>query len=1210
MAFEVALFRLLESWGVRPDVLVGHSVGELAAAHVAGVLDLADVVRLVVARGRLMQALPAGGVMVAVQASEAEVAPLLTAGVGVAAVNGPSSVVVSGERAGVEAVVAALPGGRRWSRLRVSHAFHSPLMEPVLEEFRRVAESVTYRQPDVSGPVAVSTVTGAPVAGEWGSAEYWVEHVRRSVRFADAVDAARGLGVSRWVEVGPDAVLTALAVQTLTADSAVGADSAVVGLQRRGRGEVEALLTGLGQAYAHGVTVDWARYFSGSGARRVELPTYAFQRKPYWLRARAGTGDVSAAGLAAADHPLLGAVVSLPDAEGVVLTGRLTADGDSWLGDHDLWDVPVLPAAALTELALHAGEQVDCPTLRDLTVDTPLVLPEQGALVLRVVVGGPAPDEAGTPGARRLDISSRPETGDASWTRHATGTLARTAVREEPGPVEWPPAGATVLDVSGAYAELLERGHGHGAVFQGLRAAWWRGDEIFAEVALPEEAAGEGFLLHPALLDAATHAYLLHGDRAGSPGRVSIPAEWEQVTVHAPGIVEARVRVAPGADGRVTMTLTDVADRPVLTVGSLRFRQISRDLLPVTGGARPEALYRLDWVQAPSISSSDAAVAVLGSGDAEGYGWPVHSGLEALNDAIRAGAPVPGVVLFPCPARNPEIPSQADAPVAEVLELARSWPEQERLASAKLVVLTSGAVAAGGIPADLAQAPVAGLVRAAAAEHPGRFALVDLDGSAEPRRVLAAALAADEDEVAVRGGTVLVPRLVGTGGTGGTSGIGGTGGNGTAGSAPDLAGGTVLVTGDTEGVGALLARHLVARHGVRHLLLAGAEEPRADVLDELAALGAEVTTASADPDVLSGLLADIPPERPLTAVVHVAGAGDNGLLGALTGERLADTLRRGADPAWHLHRMTGGSELSAFVLVSSSAGLVYGTGQATEAAASVYLDALAGHRRSQGMPGTSLALGPWTATADPDGALLRRMERLGMPAISEAGGLDLFDAALGAGEAAVLGARFDRHALRAIGEDLPAVLRDVARVPARRSPGGGRELRERLAGLPEAERLRLLLDVVRTHAAAVLGHASADEVGPDRAYQELGFDSLAAVELRKRLGTATGAVLPATLVFDFPTSRTTAEFIAAELAPAAADPVRPVLDEVGRLEKVLAAVPRDGESHDRITARLEALLRGWYDAQAGPAQEPAGQDYGTATDDELFKVLDDELGIA
>ncbi|WP_191898738.1 KR domain-containing protein [Planomonospora parontospora] len=1094
----------------------------------------------------------------------------------------------------------------------------------MLEGFRRVAESVTYRQPEAS-VVAVSTVTGAPVSGGWGSAEYWVEHVRRSVRFADAVDAARGLGVSRWVEVGPDAVLTALAAQVLAADpaggengagsagdtsgtaaaagagsagGASGAGSAVVGLQRRGRGEVEALLSGLGRAYAHGVGVDWARYFSGSGARRVELPTYAFQRKPYWLRARAGAGDVSAAGLSAADHPLLGAVVSLPDAEGVVLTGRLTADGDSWLGDHDLWDVPVLPAAALTELALHAGEQVDCPTLRDLTVDTPLVLPEQGALVLRVVVGGPAPDEAGTPGARRLDISSRPETGDASWTRHATGTLARTAVREEPGPVEWPPAGATVLDVSGAYAELLERGHGHGAVFQGLRAAWRRGDEIFAEVALPEEAAGEGFLLHPALLDAATHAYLLHGDRVGSLGRVSIPAEWEEVTVHAPGIVEARVRVVPGADGRVTMTLTDVTGRPVLTVGSLRFRQISRDLLPVTGGARPEALYRLDWVQAPPAASSDAAVAVLGSGDAEEYGWPVHSGLEALNDAIRAGAPVPGVVLFPCPARNPEIPSQADAPVAEVLELVRSWPEQERLASAKLVVLTSGAVAAGGIPADLAQAPVAGLVRAAAAEHPGRFALVDLDGSAESRRVLAAALAADEDEVAVRGGTVLVPRLVGTGGTG------------AAGSVPDLTGGTVLVTGGTEGAGALLARHLAARHGVRHLLLAGAEEPRADVLDELAALGAEVTTASADPDILNALLADIPPERPLTAVVHVAGAGDNGLLGALTGERLAETLRRGADPAWHLHRMTGGSELSAFVLVSSSAGVVYGTGQATEAAASVYLDALAGHRRSQGLPGTSLALGPWTATADPDGARLRRMERLGMPAISEAGGLDLFDAALGAGEAAVLGARFDRHALRAIGEDLPAVLRDVARVPARRSSGGGRELRERLAGLPEAERLRLLLDVVRTHAAAVLGHASADEVGPDRAYQELGFDSLAAVELRKRLGTVTGAVLPATLVFDFPTSRTTAEFIAAELAPAAADPVRPVLDEVGRLEKALAAVPRDGGSHDRITARLEALLRGWYDAQAGPAQEPAGQDYGTVTDDELFKVLDDELGIA
>ncbi|WP_301549388.1 acyltransferase domain-containing protein, partial [Planomonospora parontospora] len=538
VAFEVALFRLLESWGVRPDVLVGHSVGELAAAHVAGVLDLADVVRLVVARGRLMQALPAGGVMVAVQASEAEVVPLLTAGVGVAAVNGPSSVVVSGQETAVEAVVARLPEGRRWSRLRVSHAFHSPLMEPVLEGFRRVAESVTYRQVEAS-LTAVSTVTGAPVAGVavpgaetsgvsavsgdslpgsgtseasvsgtsvsgsvagWGSAEYWVEHVRRSVRFADAVDAARGLGVSRWVEVGPDAVLTALAAQVLVADpaddtggagaaggtgsaagagsagGASGAGSAVMGLQRRGRGEVEALLSGLGRAYAHGVTVEWERYFSGSDARRVELPTYAFQRKPYWLESTAATGDVACVGLEAVEHPLLGAALASPESGGVVLTGRLSVAAQSWLADHVVGGVVLFPGTGFVELAIRAGDQVGCGAVEELTLEAPLVLPERGAVAIQVVVG--ADDSSGT---RSVAVYSRPESGDPSWTRHASGTLAADGPPPSFDLSQWPPAGAVSVEVDGAYEFLSEQGYGYGPVFQGLKAAWRRGDEVFAE---------------------------------------------------------------------------------------------------------------------------------------------------------------------------------------------------------------------------------------------------------------------------------------------------------------------------------------------------------------------------------------------------------------------------------------------------------------------------------------------------------------------------------------------------------------------------------------------------------------------------------------------------------------------------------------------------------------------------------------------------------
>ncbi|MFI6945111.1 type I polyketide synthase [Streptomyces sp. NPDC050422] len=276
-AFEVALFRLVEAWGVTPDVVVGHSIGELAAAHVAGVLSLADAARLVVARGRLMQALPAGGAMVAVQASEAEVLPLLTDGVGIAAVNGPLSVVVSGVEAAALAVGEHFAAaGRKTSRLAVSHAFHSALMEPMLEEFRAVAAGLSFAEPRI--PV-VSTVTGE-LSADWRSAEYWVDQVRRPVRFADALRSAEEWGARTFVEIGPDAVLTAL-----------GSDSATfVPLLRRKRPEAEALVAALGRLYVDGVRVDWEAFYAGSGARRVELPTYAFQRTRYWVEGSTSAG--------------------------------------------------------------------------------------------------------------------------------------------------------------------------------------------------------------------------------------------------------------------------------------------------------------------------------------------------------------------------------------------------------------------------------------------------------------------------------------------------------------------------------------------------------------------------------------------------------------------------------------------------------------------------------------------------------------------------------------------------------------------------------------------------------------------------------------------------------------------------------------------------------------------------------------------------------
>ena len=1591
-ALEVALFRLMEEWGVRPDFLIGHSVGELAAAHVAGVFSLADACRLVAARGLLMGALPEGGAMAAIGVPEAEVLESLTAlgdwerRVALAAVNSPGSVVVSGDEDAVAELLAVWEQrGARTRRLRVSHAFHSPRMGAMLEEFRRVAETMTFGEPRI--PLVSNLSGGLAYKEELCTPDYWVRHVREPVRFADGVRWLRAEGVGSFLELGPDGALSAMVAECVEAEaeadagdamrgaptSVAGTDAgvvpaaragtggvvpaapagmgagvvpaAVVGtgagvvpaavpLLRAGRAQQRALLGALGELWVRGVAVDWSRVLGspvlGSPAhpvRPARLPSYAFARERYWLNPVGPRADATAVGMERVEHPLLGAAAALADGEGWMLTGRLSLETHPWLADHVVAGVALLPGTALLELALHAGGQLGCGAVRELTLQAPLVLREGEGVQLQLLVG--EPDESG---ARALGIHARVEgagaerdMGGATWTRHAAGVLApRELAAGEPiagelGGEAWPPAGAVEVATDDLYDELAAAGLEYGPEFQGLRSVWRRGEELFAEVAPSERQQREAtaFGLHPALLDAALHAVAAGAtsdrDGGGLQGGPRLPFSWGGVNLHAAGAAVLRVRLVRAGGDALALTVADGEGRPVASVDSLALRAAPTGDI----GTVRDALFAVEWVAVER--GGDETV------DEDGLGRVVDCTAGVTTDV------------------NEALERVGNSLAALQGELA------DDSAARPVAVVTRGAVSvAGEGVADPAGGGVWGLVRAAQVEHPGRFVLVDVDGDGPARDVdsegpapdgdgvvpardfdsegpardgdserpapdtdgagpvrhaIAEALRLGEPQVAVRGGELFVPRLARAGVNGGLAvgrGVGaeadgeaggwrlgvsdgggvledlrvvsseGAGGGelgvgeirvavraagvnfrdvlialgmypgdasvgsegagvvlecgpgvadlavgdrvmglldgafgsvaiadqrllvripegwsfARAASAPivfltayyglvDLAGaqegervlvhaaaggvgiaavqlarqlglevfatasegkwgvleelgldrehiassrslefgerfaaagvdvvlnslageyvdasagllgddgrflemgktdvrdaeeieaafpgvryrafdlmeagpdriqemlrelcalfeagaleglpvrvwdaaeavgafrfmsqarhvgknvlripspalgseGTVLVTGGTGGLGAQVARHLVERHGVRHLLLASRRgweaEGAAELVRELeelgatvsgtgvgvgesgtsvgglgedagesgasarglregvSALGVSVTVVACDVaerKQVKRLLKRIDAEHPLSAVVHAAGVLDDGLLDGLTQERLRGVLAPKAAGAWHLHELTKDLDLRAFVLFSSIAGTLGGAGQSAYAAANASLDALALHRRAQGLAATSLAWGPWAAPGMAEGlreADRERMARGGIRALSPEQGLELLDAALELDRPTLLPVGLDIGALRTAARErrLPLLLGELVRAPAARRAGPARargSLARRLAALAPEERERAVVELVREHAAAVLGHASAQAVAPEQAFKDLGLDSLAAVELRNRLAAECDLRLPATLVFDHPTPAALARFLLAE----------------------------------------------------------------------------------
>ncbi|MFK8844233.1 type I polyketide synthase [Streptomyces sp. Ac-502] len=917
-AVEVALFRLVESWGIRPDFAAGHSVGEIAAAHVAGVFSLDDACRLVAARARLMNALPTGGAMVAVQATEEEVRVHLTDGVSVAAVNGPRSVVLSGDETAVLDIAEKFTAdGRKTRRLRVSHAFHSLHMDAILEDFRRVARSIGYDTPAIP---LVSNVTGGTATGQQVcSPDYWVRHVREAVRFGDGIRTLAERGVTVFLELGPDGALCAMAQETL---DTLPTQAVTVPALRRDRGEQESLVTALARLHVDGANPRWPAVLTGAPAapRRTDLPTYPFQHQRFWPAGRPATD-----------------------------TGPATA------ADDGFWSAVREADFATLESTLHVE--------RDALSK---VLPALADWRRRR-------EEAGTVDGWRQRITFQPLTRTPSHT----------------------PAGT--------HLAVIPAGHEQ----------------------------------DPWVADVVT---------ALGPDTVRLTAPGTDRTTLA-GLL--RQQAAEGREFRAVVSLLALATEPAHPAHA------------------PEAL---------------ALTTTL---------------IQALGDADLA---------------------------------------------APLWCVTRAAVTA--VPGDSttapAQAAVWGLGRVAALEHPRRWGgLIDLPGTLDERSAarLAEVIAAPggEDQIAIRPSAVLGRRLE-----------------------PVPAGrdvqewnptGTVLITGGTGALGAHVAREL-ARAGARHLLLLsrrGPDAPGADALRaDLNALGADVTLTAcdaADRDALAKVLADIPEEAPLTAVVHTAGIIDDGVLESLTPDRFEDVFRAKAASALALHDLTKDLDLAVFALFSSSSGAVGNAGQANYAAANTFLDALAEQRRAQGLAATSIAWGVWGGggMADDDRAA-DVARRIGIRPLDP-------DLAVVALRRAVMDGRPTEVVADIERDRFVRSFTAVRPSPLLGEPAGtghqaadtgtdatdadatGDALREKLTGLPPAKRSEAVLALVRTRAAAVLGHPTADAVGADRAFRDLGFDSLSAVELRNQLGAATGLTLTATLVFDHPNPADLAAHLLSLLLP-------------------------------------------------------------------------------
>ncbi|MCX5399886.1 SDR family NAD(P)-dependent oxidoreductase [Streptomyces sp. NBC_00102] len=1133
-ALMTALAHLWHHQGITPHTVIGHSQGEIAAAHIAGALTLQDAAKIVTLRSQAIATTLTGhGGMLHLTLPHQETTQLIqpwTPHAQIAALNGPHSTVIAGNPTTLQEIKNHCTTNNIQTRtIPVDYASHTTHVEKIKDTITTLLADI---KPTQAHTPYYSTLEQQYITDTTTlTAEYWYRNLRHTVQFHNSIKNLIEQNHRTFIETSPHPVLTPSIQNTLENTPHPTLTTPTL---TRHHDTPHQLLTATATLHTH--TTTHPPTPTQTTTPHTNTPTYPFQHKNYWLEpVRTGATGLTGAGVDPAGHPMLGTFVELPDDGGTVAAGRLSTRTHTWLADHAVSGQVLVPGSGIVELAIRTGDEVGAGLLEELVIESPLTLDPGVARRVRVVVGA-----ADAEGRRAVGVHSGPGESDGStaqWTRHAAGVLGAGGVTgagsADADLALWPPVGAVAVDLGDFYDRKEREGYGYGPAFRGLRAVWTRGEEVFAEVRLPEELReeAESFGLHPALLDAALHACGFAAPE-DAEGGVRLPFAWNDVALHAFGAAALRVHVTRLGEDTVALALADETGAPVATVGTLTFRTAQAG----SGTGVTDSLFATVWLPVAE---------------------PVQDGEDSAETRT--------VDTSAWAAEFEDQPVRVRELTGRLLGELREWDARAGSDSSRLVVVTRGAVSAvAGDQPDPSAAALWGLLRTAQAEHPGRIVAIDTDEDLPADRTRSLA-ALGEPQLALRGTRLSVPRLARR-----------RHGNEDAPATRLDPEGSVLVTGGTGTLGTLVARHLVSNHGIRHLVLVSRRGPAAEgapeLVAELEALGASATVAAcdvSDPGELDKLLSGIPAEHRLTAVVHTSGVLDDGMLADLTPERFDTVLRPKADAAWHLHTRTEHLGLAAFVLFSSAAGVLGSPGQANYAAANGFLDGLAEYRHARGLPAVSLAWGLWseasgmtTHLADTDRG---RLSRRGAVPLGSDEGLALFDAALRSSEALLMPARLDFASLGAQAADgnLSPLLRRMVRQPRRAAGQGGpagTSLSDRLTALTESDRLALLVQLVSEQVSDVLGLPPEEAVDPDQAFKEIGFDSMLAVELRNRLARGTGVRLPVTLVFDYPTPAVLAAELRRALLPgipAEEEPAEEADDETSRTLDLIASMDVD-----------------------------------------------------